>query len=508
MKTDIPGNMPKRFVSIWFPHLETDWFSLRRPELNKQSFVLASPDHGRMVIKHANQLAQTNGIYSGMVVADARALLPSLQVIDNKPGLSTTLLNGIAKWCIRFTPAVAVDEPDGLILEATGCAHLWGGEKAYLTDIITRLNNLHYTVRAAIADTIGAAWALARFSQDNPIAGNGEQSTALLPFPAEALRVEPQLVERLYKLGLRQLNQFIGMPRSTLRRRFGPGFLKRLDQALGHEEEIIQPVQPVIPYQERLVCPEPIITRTGIEIALQQLLGTLCDRLMQEEKGLRKVVFKCYRADGKVEMTEISTNRPSANAAHLFKLFEFRLDDIGPGPGIELFQLDGILVETNPPVPTTIWNRNAGLDDIELSELLDRVGIRIGPEHIHRYLPDEHYWPERSVKLAISPGEKKTTPWKADRPRPLQLLTNPELIEVTVPIPDYPPMLFRYKGILHKITRADGPERIEQEWWIQQGQLRDYYTVEDEEGYRYWLFRLGHYSEEKKYQWYIHGFFA
>jgi protein ImuB len=122
-------------------------------------------------------------------------------------------------------------------------------------------------------------------------------------------------------------------------------------------------------------------------------------------------------------------------------------------------------------------------------------------------LPDQHHWPDRSYKLATSLYELPAIEWRADRQRPIQLLKKPEHIDVTAPIPDYPPMLFKYKNRLYKINKADGPERIEQEWWIQEGQHRDYYSVEDEEGQRYWLFRLGHYSDDK-YQWFIHGFFA
>ena len=169
--------------------------------------------------------------------------------------------------------------------------------------------------------------------------------------------------------------------------------------------------------------------------------------------------------------------------------------------------LEAPKVEDHSPLQETLWNRHGGLDNTGLSELLDRLAGKIGVNRIHRYLPDEHYWPERSVKPASSLDEKTTIAWKLDKPRPFQLLANPERIEVTAPIPDYPPMLFRYKNKLHKIIKADGPERIEQEWWLQQGQHRDYYYVEDEEGRRYWLFRLGHYSD-RSYQWFIHGFFA
>lgn len=500
--------MQKRFVSIWFRYLLTDWFTLRRPFLLQVPFVLASPDHGRMVISSANAMVQALGVDRGMVVADARAIIPSLQVLEDKPDLSAKLLNGIAEWCIRYTPVVAIDSPDGLILDVTGCAHLWGGEAPYLNDIITRLKGLGYTVRAAIADTVGTAWAVARFGTKSSIIGTDQQKAALLSLPPAALRLDTDTVELLQKLGLRQVNDFIGMPRAAMRRRFGQMFLRKLDYALGREEEVIQTVHPIEPFQERLNCLEPIVTATGIEIALEKLLETLCTRLRQVHKGLRVAMLKGYRVDGRIEKIEIGTNRPSHNSRHLFKLFELKIATIEPALGIDLFILEAQKVEDMSPVQEKLWERACGLDDIGLSELLDRLAGKIGANRIHRYIPDEHYWPERSIKPALTLHEKSTTSWSANRPRPMQLLPTPERIDVTAPIPDYPPMLFRYKGKLHKIIKADGPERIEPEWWLQKGQHRDYYCVEDEEGHRYWLFRLGHYDADRTYQWFIHGFFA
>jgi len=330
----------------------------------------------------------------------------------------------------------------------------------------------------------------------------------LLPLPVASLRIETEIVDRLNKLGLRQTGQIIGMPRNVLKRRFGQSFIKRLYQAMGLEEETIYPVQPPEPYQERLPCLEPIVTATGIEIALQKLIETLCHRLQQEAKGLRVAKFKCYRVDGKMEMIETGTNRATHHAAHLFKLLEEKIATIEPGLGIELFVLDGLKIEDVVSFQEKLWKMDSGLADIQLSELLDRIESKMGAGRIHRYLPDEHYWPERSFKPTSSLDETTTSNWKVENRRPLQLLAKPALIEVTAPVPDYPPMLFRYKGILHKIIKADGPERIEQEWWIQEGQHRDYYCVEDEKGCRYWLFRSGHYTSEKLYQWFIHGFFA
>jgi protein ImuB len=481
-----------------------------------------------MRITAANEKAIAQSIYVGMVAADAKAIHPSLTVMDDKAGLAERSLKRIAEWCIRYSPCVAVNGKDGLILDATGCTHLWGGDAGYVNDITARFRKYGYTVRVAIADTVGAAWAVSRYSNDELIIEPGQQSTALLYLPAAALRLDDDTVERLNKLGLRQVKDFIGMPKSALRRRFGKpevrsrksevgkqtpnlrtdvNIITRINQALGLEEEFIHPVHPPAPYQERLPCLEPIVTATGIEIALQQLLECLCKRLKQEGKGIRKAVLKCYRMDGKIEAITIGTIRASHHAEHLFRLFELKISSVEPGLGIELFILEATKVEDHLCSQETIWKSNGGLEDERISELLDRLSTRIGAGSIRRYLPAEHYWPERSVKASLSLNEEATTIWKVDRPRPLQLLSRPEPIEVMAPIPDYPPMNFRYKGKLHTITKADGPERIEQEWWIEQGQHRDYYYVENEEGCRYWLFRLGHYSDAS-YKWFVHGMFV
>ncbi len=496
-----------RFVSVWFRHLITDWFSVRQPSLKSKPFVVTAPSHGRMVITAVNAVAASGGLYPGMVLADARALVPGLTAMDHRPNLSATLLHKIAEWCIRFTPCVAVDEPDGLLLDVTGCAHLWHGEEKYLATIVKRLEERGYSTRAGMADTVGVAWAVARFGKHSVIK-SGTDTEAMWHLPPEALRLEPEVVERLYKLGLRQVHDFIGMPRPALRRRFGAALLLRLDQAMGRATETIHPVQPAEPWQERLPCLEPIITATGIAIALERLLDVLCQRLVQSEKGLRLARFKGYRVDGKIEQVEIGTHRPSNNKKHLCKLFEDKLTTIEPDLGIELFVLEAPTVEAHTPGQSALWETSRGLESIRLSELIDRIAGRVGADRIHRYLPDEHHWPERSIKPAGSLQQQPAIPWTLERPRPLQLLARPEPILVTAPIPDYPPMLFRYQGHLHKIAKADGPERIEAEWWLRNGEHRDYYYVEDEDGQRYWLFRLGHYQSDQPVQWFLHGFFV
>lgn len=499
--------MQQRFMVLWFYELIPNWWVHKHPELKQVPFVLSASVRGRIIVTAANDKAQAQGITKGMVVADCRAILPSLQVFDDIDEQAEKLLGALATWSLRYTPIAAIDLPDGLILDISGCAHLWGSEENYLNDIVQKLNGYGYRVRAAIADTIGAAWAVSRYARTVSIIPSGQQKEILSGLPPAALRLDADIVDRLKKLGLYTIHRFIDMPRSSLRRRFGAVLLSRLDQALGLEIESIQPIQPAQPYQERLPSCEPICTAPGIEIALQRLLEALCNRLAREEKGLRHAVFKGYRVDGVLQQIAIGTGKASRNVAHLFKLFELKIADIEPDLGIELFVLEAPVVEELSAAQEALWMVAGNHDEVVIAELLDKIAGKIGAAAIHRFLPAEHYWPEWSFVASSSLQEKPQTEWRTDQPRPVHLLPIPEPINVTVPIPDYPPMLFHYKGILHKVVKADGPERIEREWWIDAGDHRDYYCVEDENGGRYWLFRLGHYASGEP-KWFLHGFFA
>jgi protein ImuB len=498
--------MQKRYMSIWFGHLLTDWQTLQQAELKDIPFVFAKPERNRMVITAANPVAEAQDIYAGMMAADAKACSSDLQVLDDIPGKAAELLKDLGLWCIRYTPFVAIDLPDGLMLDISGCAHLWGGEREYYREITHKLRERGYDVRGAIADTVGSAWAVARFGKKTPLIAPGKQTEAILNFPPAALRIEHDNLQKLQKLGLNQIKAFISMPRPVLRRRFGEAFVSRIEQVLGLREEIITPLIPPVAYQDRLPCLEPIKTVKGIEIAIQTLLEKVCVRLKSEGLGMRKASLKCFRIDGKMVQVGISTTRATGHVTHLFKLFELQISKIEPALGIELFLLEATRVEEVDQKQEALWAAHPGLEDTALAELLDRLAGKIGANAIQRYLPVEHYWPERAIKPAASLAEKPATTWRTDRVRPVRLLHHPEPVEVMALVPDYPPKFFIYKGKRHEVTKADGPERIEREWWQDTGAHRDYYAVEDNNGQRYWLFRLGHYDNTP--QWFLHGFFA
>ncbi len=439
----------------------------------------------------------------------ARLLVPTVSVQEERADRADQLLQQLALYCIRYTPIVAIDPPDGLILDISGCSHLWGGEGPYFKTIIQSIKAKGFDVRGAIADTIGAAWANARYGKIHPIINSGEQHNALLSLPPSALRLESSTLDRLRELGLCQISNIVRIQRSALRRRFGDVILLRLDQAFGQKEELITSVMPVETFEERLPCLEPIRTAGGIGIALHRLLETLCLRLQKNGKGLRYAVFKGYRVDGKLEQISIGTSRASANVEHLFRLLAEKISTMEPDLGFELFSLGAPKVEDISAQQESLWDAAPGLEKSGLPDLVDRI-INVITENdaVKRYLPDAHHWPERSMRQAVSIGERSGIAWSEPEDMPAFILQQPQSIEVAAPIPDYPPMHFRYRGRLYTIAKADGPQRIANEWWLDGAPYRDYYALEDEKGARYWVFRSGDYTGAPARQWFIHGFFA
>lgn len=501
-------SMQHRYLCLWFQHLCTDWFIRRNPSLSAVPFVWARPQRGRLVVSDSSAEASQLGIHEGMVIADCRARVPELQVYDALPDKAKQLLEAIAEWCLRYTPTVAVHAPDSLLLNTTGCPHLWGGEEEYVQEILNRFHFLGYHVRAALADTIGAAWAAAHFCKTPNIVPSGKQLDCLAALPPAALRLAEETCTRLQQLGFYRIGQFIHISERILVRRFGQALPLRLQQACGQVQEILPNIQPTTPYQERLPCLEPIRLLPGIELALRQLLGQLCQRLSREEIGIRTAILKAYRIDGVMQQVQIGTHKASRHPEHLFRLFQLKISNLEPALGFELFVLEAPLTEPLTAHQERLWAKEHVAEEALLAQLLDRFSGKFSPGIIHRYLPAEHYWPERSFTEAHTLQQTTTASWLRHRPRPILLFPQPEPIEVSVALPDYPPLLFRHQGRLHRVLRADGPERIEREWWLgDSGPHRDYYCVEDEEGERYWVFRSGHYAEGTP-EWFLHGVFS
>ncbi len=491
---------------MWLPRWPTDRLRRRQPIPSDRPLVAVAELGGRALVTAADALAAAGGILPGSSLADARALLPGLAVLPADPAGDAAELARLADWCGRYSPLVALDGADGLWIDITGAAHLFGGEEALIADLRHRLAALGHDARAAIADTPGAAWAMARFAgTPEAILPPGRLAAALAELPVASLRLPPAMAAELERLGLRRIADLYPLPRASLARRFGllPG--ERLDQALGRAEEPISPRLPAPAHVVRRLLPEPILEADGIAAVLQRLLGRLCEELAEAGQGARRLDLHCYRVDGRVIRLSVGTSRPAREPRALARLFAERLDRIDPGFGIEAMALAAARVEAMSDLQLVLDREGrvgrggkAGREsDPLLASFVDRLGNRLGFSRIARAIPRESHLPERAVSRLALDAEAPPARWPDD-PGPLRLFGRPEQVEAD----GDPPETFLWRRRRHRILKAEGPARIAPEWWRgPAGDLRDYWRLEDEEGHRFWLYGQAG-------SWYLHGLFA
>jgi protein ImuB len=518
----------RRVMSLWLPRWPIDRRGADKSPTAKP-FALAASLGNRRLLTAVNEAAESLGIVPGLLLTDARALHPSLSVAPADPVGDQAALLRLARWCGRYSPWVAVDGADGLWLDVTGCAHLQGGEERLVGDVIARLAAQGIAGRAVIAETAGAAWALARFgSRATIVVPRGYVAEAIENLKINGLRFDNEVSSEIERLGLRKIGDLLRLPRAALVVRFGNTVAERLDQLLGNAAEPLSPLPPSPLRWTRRRFAEPILTPEAIAAATEELLIALCRHLGAEQMGARRLGLTLYRVDGETAEVAIGTARPSRDPRHLLRLVAEGLGEVDPGLGIEDMILAATAVERLVPAqlglkrltdPARQLARSIleaegigrdGTGEAELALLVDRLASRLGPEAIGCLAPRQSHVPERAQRFAPVFTAGTDAPWPAAR-RPIRLLPRPEPIAAVAPVPDDPPILFRWRRLAHRVRRADGPERIAGEWWRGGGEreaVRDYYGVEDEEGRRFWLFRAGLYRPEIPPRWFLHGLFA
>jgi protein ImuB len=499
----------RRVVSLWFPTFATDRLSQRRAEWRARPFATIADGNVQRIVA-VNTVAQANGIAPGQTLADARALLPSLAVVPEQPGQDARALGQLAQWCTRYTPWSAVDRADqcgsaGLWLDITGCAHLFGGEAALAKDLVARLATLGFAARTGIADTPGAAWACARFSPDaNAIVPPAAQRAALVKLPVAGMRIDAETVEALHSLGLRRIGDLYAFQRTSLPVRFGALLLQRLDQALGVIAEPLSPRQPPIAYRALMAFAEPISEPAGIAATVDHLLQDLCAQLARRDQGGRRFELTAYRCDGTTDGLSIGIGRPSRDPVHLARLFAEKLEKIAPGFGIDAMTLASPVVETLRARQAPLAAHDAST--VDLTHLFDVLGTRLGHAQVMRQILHASHIPERAVERVGAAAPVVPAQWP-DTPRPLRLFAHSHPIEASALLPDEPPFQFVWRGIVHRVARAQGPERITGEWWRERGPTRDYYRVEDTDGRRFWIYR-DNFEDPRATRWFLHGLFG
>jgi len=519
-----------------------------------------------MIVSAVNEVAAEAGLFQGMTLADARTHVPLLDTAPADPLADASLLERIVRWCGRYTPWTAVDGLDGVWLDTTGCAHLFGDEQAMLDDLIDRLEQLGFDARAALADTPGTAWAVARYGVNGSVVTRGGVRSALAFLPTAALRLGDGMADNLSCLGLRSVGDLFEIPRAPLAVRFGRDLILRLDQALGNINESISPISEKPRYHVRTFFAEPIGEHHAIAGGLDCLIDKICRRLDRGGHGCRCLEFTLYRIDGTFQQLRVGTSRPIRNPKHLTRLFAFRLDTLDAGFGIEAMTLVApvteLLAVTQPSfsakssqfLPCEELSPSEGLEtlalnpslpfaDVGLGRLIDRLGNRLGFDAVVRLARRESFLPER-VTREVPVFGNSTPCWSSSSSvsreslrqplRPLRLVVRPELVEIMalvtlnktteqdtlniwnqgLPEEGGPPMMFRWRRVIHQVKAAEGPERIEPEWWREdkswESGSRDYWRVEDSDGHRFWLYRevMAHAKPTATPRWFLHGLFA
>ena len=534
----------RRMISLWLPRFATDRTGRATPALRDRPFAQVLERRGRPGLYAVNSAAERAGLTPGMALANARAILPSLTILPARPNNDARVLARLAGWCGRYSPWTTACEargeiPDtephislegagggGLWIDSSGCAHLFGGEEAMLKDITSRIAQSGYAVRAAMADTPGCAWAVARFTAPvtpwTIVPPDGARA-ALASLPVSALRLSAATVSGLHGLGIRTVSDLLALPPAPLAARFGKGVRARLDAALSRTAEPISPALLEARHLVRLSFAEPVGRIEDIAAALDRLLDDLCRGLERAGRGARRLVLMLYQPDGTMTRLAIGTARPNRTPSHLARLFAEHLDSIDFGFGIE----DSMLASTITEPLGTIqagFDRTSQDENTEpeaLDALIDRLANRLGPANVLRPILRQSHLPERAAgMIPVTAGRKNEMEsgepvWAPSNPRPARLLYPPEPVEaIAGSAGEGSLQQFRWRRVLHRVARIEGPERIAPEWWRADpgksddapGGTRDYYRIEDTHGRRFWLYR--DITETGPNGWHLHGLFG
>ncbi|MEI5680463.1 MULTISPECIES: Y-family DNA polymerase [unclassified Mesorhizobium] len=505
-----------RVVSLFLPTWPTDRIRRNSGDASPppdQPLVLVGRDGSRRIVQALDAAAHGAGLRVGMPVAKAQVLVPGLLILDGEPDADAAALERLAIWMLqRYAPVVASAPPDGIVIDTTGSDHLHGGEGAMLADMIHRLSGSGIAARTAVADTWGAAHAVARYAGEPiSIVEPGKSLAAISPLPVAALRLSSDIVAGLQVLGFRTTSDLFAQPRAPLTLRFGPELGRRIDQAVGDTREPIDAIRPPDMIEVRRAFAEPIGAAETIARYIGKLVTELCKRLEERGVGVRRLDLVCHRVDNRVQAIRVGTALPVRDTKRLTRLVCDKIETIEPGFGIEIMTLAATAVE-----PFEQKQQVTSLIDdpvADVSGLVDILTNRVGEQRLFRVTSVASDVPERSVARIPAMAPETEASWPGCWPRPSRLLAKPEAIDTVALLPDHPPVSFTWRGIRRRVRRADGPERVFGEWWKRDAELiavRDYFQVEDDAGERFWIFRSGdgENADTGSHRWFLHGIFG
>jgi len=548
----------RRILSLWFPRLGAERLLRAERGMRDAPFAVVGERKNAQVLTSVSAIGAGEGLQPGQPLRDALAVCPSLVTRLENPAAEAAFLTGLRRWAGKFSPWVGVAPPAGLVIDLTGSAHLFGGEVALLELLENDCAALGLSLQAGIADTVGAAWALARFAgqpgqtarngdaidieapatraravkrrnwerggpaprpaaptnRQARIASPGQTRAALGPLPVAALRLEEDAVIQLTRLGLRRIDDLIGQPRAPLARRFGTHMVRRLDQALGVEPEPVSPAKPPQHFAVRLTLPDPIGLESDIMAGIDRMLPQLAKRLRDKGRGARRVRLQAFRSDQSMQWVEVGLARPASAPDRLRPLLMLKIGEIDAGFGIDMLRIEATQTE-----PLHDDQHSGHMDaanrasarltrDTAIDDVVGRIGARIGLEAITRRHPGDSNIPEKSSQTLAAAWSEPATNWNKPKvARPLMMWRPEPVMAEATPAP---PIAFRWRGRDHHMRAAIGPERIAPEWWLDdpdwRSGTRDYWRVTTEGGDRLWLYYA--HGATMSAGWFCQGSFA
>lgn len=347
-----------------------------------------------------------------MDLAHARALLPAGRVWagEYRPDRDAVALRALAEWATRFSPLVAPDPPDGLLLDISGCERVFRGEARLVNSIANQLERFGFAVRVATAPTFGCAWAIARFGRrERSMVPDDRTRDALAPLPVEALRISPDAAAALREVGVDRVEHILNLPRAALPVRFGPELLLRIDQTFGRALELIEPVRPVDPPRVERIFDGPTTQYEAIELTARHLVEQMSHVLAARESGARRLDLHLKRVDDAPLVISVALGRASRSVPHLWTLLRPHLERANLGFGVEEVAL------VAPRVSRLKHEQAAALgapaDEIPaakaVGELTDTLVNRFGPHRVGHAEPVESHIPERAIKFSAGPSPEK-----------------------------------------------------------------------------------------------------
>jgi protein ImuB len=471
------------------------WIAIRLPQLPLEIFLRGSstPEPFALEERHrvfaCDRKAGTRGIRPGMAVSAALALAPGLRLVQRDPAAETEALLGLAGWAAQFTPAVALEFPDAVLLEAAGSLKLFGGLPSLLGRLRRELTQMGWSASLAGAPAPRAAFWLALAGSGRFVDSAAELEPTLAALPVAVLRRDKEALAALEAVGVRTLGELLALPRGGVARRFGQKLPDLLDRALGRLPDPRNFFVPPVRFSAAIELPTEVVQAEALLFAAKRLIVQLAGFLAARSNGAQRFVFRLRHRDRAATEVAIGLVAPSRDAEHFTLLARERFSRLALEQPVR-----EIVLEVDDVVP--LAGRNLGLlleqgkPQGDWERLVERLRARLGAGAVRGIAVRSEHRPELAGAVTDRHAGQ-TQPEFGERP--LWLLHRPKPLEEIGARP-------HHEGPLELLA---GPERIESGWWDGGDVARDYFIARMQNEALVWVYR-----ERGGGGWFLHGLFA